>query len=216
MDIIDDWKNGLCLEDDIPVIDNLITLLSIYNYCLEGENIINREATIRWKGYDPNKLSTGSDKKVWATCSSCGKGRWVRLSRSESLCNSCAKTGEKHPMYGMHHTNDAKKKIAAANTGDKNFFYGMKICGENHHAWRGGHKLKIARRHAKRKALFGFIPLNKPHDGFDGHHLDFNYVLFVPKELNRSVSHSVSRDRNMDVINDKVCDWYLEFQGVSS
>jgi len=30
--------------------------------------MINREATIRWKGYDPDDLAPNSHLKVWAVC----------------------------------------------------------------------------------------------------------------------------------------------------
>lgn len=30
--------------------------------------MINRAATIRWKGYDPDELTKGSHKRVWVNC----------------------------------------------------------------------------------------------------------------------------------------------------
>ena len=52
--------------------------------------MINREATIRWKGYDPDDLSPGSGKKVWANCDICGHGRWVRRNSCADLCKICS------------------------------------------------------------------------------------------------------------------------------
>lgn len=35
--------------------------------------MINREATVRWKGYDPADLKPQSHKRVWAICETYGK-----------------------------------------------------------------------------------------------------------------------------------------------
>ena len=87
-----------------------------------------------------------------------------------------------------------------------------KYIGNEHPNWKGGYKLKVARAHAKRKNLFGFIPLNNPEiDGWVAHHLDYNYVIFMPEELHKSVYHSVIKDINMDIINDKVYEWFVEY-----
>ena len=86
------------------------------------------------------------------------------------------------------------------------------IKGNKHPQWRGGRKLSRARSNAKRRKLFGFIPHNKPQENFHGHHLDFNHVIFIPKELHMSIFHSVVNNKNMDLINDAACDWYLKFQ----
>lgn len=52
--------------------------------------MINRNATIRWKGYDPNDLTKGSHKRVWVNCIDCGDGRWVQFNAVHDRCNSCA------------------------------------------------------------------------------------------------------------------------------
>lgn len=50
--------------------------------------------------------------------------------------------GEKGPMYGKHHTDEAKRKISEANTGDKNAAkrpeVRAKLAGKNNPRWRGG------------------------------------------------------------------------------
>ena len=51
---------------------------------------INREATIRWKGYDPNDLKPRSSKRIWANCDDCEDGRWVSMDSYCNLCPSCA------------------------------------------------------------------------------------------------------------------------------
>lgn len=42
----------------------------------------------------------------------------TRLKRSEAL------SGEKHPMYGKHHSEETKRKIGSSSSGDKNHNYG--------------------------------------------------------------------------------------------
>lgn len=51
--------------------------------------MISREATIRWKGYDPDDLSHGSNKKVWAICEDCGHGRWLKRCSYSDSCSKC-------------------------------------------------------------------------------------------------------------------------------
>lgn len=57
-------------------------------------------------------------------------------------------------------------------------------------------------RHAAKRRLLGFIPLNVPFEGSVGHHLDKEHVMYVPEELHRSVKHNVWTGENMDKINE--------------
>lgn len=52
--------------------------------------MINRKATIRWKGYDPDDLSFKSNKKICCICDGCGKVRWVPKYAYNDLCLQCA------------------------------------------------------------------------------------------------------------------------------
>ena len=80
--------------------------------------MILRQATIKYKGYDPDTLSYGSSKRVCCSCDNpnCGRVRWVDYSAYRDLCKSCAqqvrfndskiikiyselKMGNKNPMY---------------------------------------------------------------------------------------------------------------------
>lgn len=65
---------------------------------------INREATIRWKGYDPADLKPKSNKRVWANCNDCEEGRWIYRYGYRDLCHKCAgkgkNKGENNGMYG--------------------------------------------------------------------------------------------------------------------
>ena len=127
------------------------------------------------------------------------------LSEAHKQNLSKAKTGIPSPMKGIPMSDETKKKMSE-NHAD--------FTKEKHPNWNGGRKLANARKHAKRK-LFGFIPLNNQSmDTFVGHHVDKTHVIFIPVELHTSVWHSIIRSINMDIINDKVCDWFLEYQRV--
>jgi hypothetical protein len=66
--------------------------------------------------------------------------------------------------------------------------------------WRGGHKVSARKSRAKRRVL-GFNPLNSPFLGCEGHHIDQNDVIYIPKNLHQSVKHCLSTGRNMEKMN---------------
>ena len=72
--------------------------------------------------------------------------------------------------------------------------------GENSPLWKGGLDIAYARKRAKRRQL-GFIPLNKPFEGAEAHHIDENFVIYIPKEIHQNIRHSVWKQQNMDEIN---------------
>lgn len=94
--------------------------------------MINREATIKWKGYDPDGLSDGSQKRVWAVCDGCGKGRWLNYQAYRDLCYSCARkqldtSGKNNPMWGRTHSQSTRDKIGNAERGEKHHNYGKRL-----------------------------------------------------------------------------------------
>ena len=72
---------------------------------------------------------------------------------------------------------------------------------EYYRQWKKEHPDRVREQKNKRYRQFGFIPLNKPFQGAEGHHLDKNYVIYMPKEVHRSIYHSVLKNINMDEIN---------------
>ena len=168
-----------------------------------------------------------STRKVYALCQKCKRERILCYSDyryTSGRCHRCC--------IGFQHSSETRKRFSimrkGTRMGSKNSFYNKthtektkQLMSENHYdnskenhpQWKGGSELASIRRTAKRRR-FGYIVLNRPHVGFHGHHLDYKYVMFVPKELHKSVWHSVTKNIRMDDINNKVCDWYLEFQDV--
>jgi hypothetical protein len=65
----------------------------------------------------------------------------------------------------------------------------------------------INKKHEAKRRSLGFIVLNTPFSGCEGHHVDKDRVLYVPKELHRSIPHDVWTGRNMDRINARALEW---------
>ena len=57
------------------------------------------------------------------------------------------------------------------------------------------------KRQCARRRILGYIPINKPFNGCEGHHVDMEYVVYIPKEVHRSINHNVRTWHNMDAIN---------------
>ena len=72
-------------------------------------------------------------------------------------------------------------------------------------AWRENHieqYREIMRKHSsKRQRKLGFIPLNKPFEGSEAHHICRTFVIYIPKDMHRSIYHSVWTGKNMEEIN---------------
>ena len=75
--------------------------------------------------------------------------------------------------------------------------------------WKGGRAVSARKDHAKRKNL-GFVPINQPFAGCEGHHLDHDYAVYIPKVLHHSVPHNVWTGRNMEQINSLALQWLAQ------
>lgn len=53
---------------------------------------------------------------------------------------------------------------------------------------------------AKRREL-GFVPINEPFEGCEGHHVNKEHVVYIPREIHQSIRHNVFTWHNMDAIN---------------
>ena len=62
--------------------------------------MILREATIKYKGYDPDELSHASERRVCCSCNDCGRVRYVRFNHYTDLCRSCTQRGKRNHAYG--------------------------------------------------------------------------------------------------------------------
>lgn len=66
--------------------------------------------------------------------------------------------------------------------------------------WKGGDQVSGAKAHAKRRVL-GFSPLNSWFLNCEGHHIDVEQVIHLPKKLHRGISHNFWTGKNMPRIN---------------
>ena len=101
-----------------------------------------------------------------------------------------------------HRRNISKNHADVSNKNNPN--YGK--LGKNSPNWKGGSKLSRAKINAKRKQ-FGFNPLNNWFKDSEAHHLNLNDIIFIPKELHKSIGHSVTQNRKMKEINDAAYKW---------
>jgi hypothetical protein len=75
--------------------------------------------------------------------------------------------------------------------------------------WKGGRRVTMCKARAKRR-LLGFVPLNVPLVGCDGHHIDKERVIYIPKKLHRSIYHNIWTGEGMVAINALATSWLAE------
>jgi hypothetical protein len=66
--------------------------------------------------------------------------------------------------------------------------------------WKGGPAVWMPKQNAKRRAM-GYVPLNPVFPGCEGHHVDNEQVINMPKPLHRSVYHNQTTGQGMAAIN---------------
>jgi len=57
------------------------------------------------------------------------------------------------------------------------------------------------RNNNKRRRKLGFVPLNKPFENAEAHHINEEDVIYISKDIHRSVSHNLHTGKNMEEIN---------------
>lgn len=126
-----------------------------------------------------------------AKISAAGRGRVV--SPETRVKMSVIKTG--HPPTGpKHQTAGTRAKIAAAHKGHK------EKTGVQSGSWRGGPGVSTRKAMARRR-LLGFVSLNSPFAGCEGHHIDNERVINMPQKLHHGIYHRQSDGRGMAQIN---------------
>jgi len=68
----------------------------------------------------------------------------------------------------------------------------------------------VKKCNSKRKRSLGFVPLNKPFEGSEAHHICLTFVIYIPREMHRSIYHNIWTGKNMDEINTLAFDYLLE------
>ena len=67
-------------------------------------------------------------------------------------------------------------------------------------------KTAVGKVQAKRRNL-DFIELNDYFDGGEAHHIDKEFILYIPRDLHRSVWHNVWSGQGMEEINELAIEW---------
>lgn len=71
-------------------------------------------------------------------------------------------------------------------------------------SWKSENPLRVLinnRKHKAKRRVLGFVPLNQPFDGCNGHHIDRELVVYIPEVLHMSIRHNVWNGHNMAKIN---------------
>ena len=82
-------------------------------------------------------------------------------------------------------------------------------------AWRESHieqYHEIKRKSKFKRRSLGFIPLNKPFEGSEAHHICATFVIYIPKDMHQSINHNVWTGKNMDEINKLAWEW-VKYEG---
>ena len=64
------------------------------------------------------------------------------------------------------------------------------------------------RKHSAKRRILDFIPINEYFRDSEAHHIDKRFVIFIPKELHKSISHNIWNGKNMKKINDLAWKWH--------
>ena len=96
---------------------------------------------------------------------------------------------EKAEIMDTHYIRTAEKERENRNTN--------RWIDKNKEKWNEIQK----RTYNRRLRNLGFMPLNEKFENSHAHHIDKNYVIYIPAKLHRSVYHSLINNINMDKMN---------------
>lgn len=112
--------------------------------------MIDEDRTLSLFGYTSDELSPKSHKPIIAVCEECGKYRVLKKQDYRDPCNGCVihglnitQIGEAHPMFGKHHTAEARERISNSTSGrsfsdDHKRKIGDSRRGADNPSWKGG------------------------------------------------------------------------------
>jgi len=142
------------------------------------------------------------------TCCRCGK-KYLPASSTQKYCLECRVIVE----YGQRlaYRRDHPEKVVVWHANYKT----VHLIEEKSQVrqWRKTHpeniKMWAGKSRSKRRAL-GFVLLNQPFVGGEGHHIDKEHVVYIPKELHQGVQHNLWTGQGMEEINRKAYEWMGE------
>lgn len=170
--------------------------------------MILQQATIKYKGYDPEYLKSNSHKRVCCSCDKCGRVRYVSYCRYNNLCTSCSHSGENNSQYGIRrYGKDSASygRIVSDETKQKMSDSSPHLSGNDHPRWKGG---IINRDHLKCEK--NCIKLNQRFVGSAGHHIMSDVIIYIPKNIHQSVYHTLKESKQgIDEINKLAMDYLI-------
>lgn len=113
---------------------------------------------------------------------------------------------------GIPCSEEQKVKISKTSVGQHHSpnteFTRERVLGENNYNWHGGAKISNMRQRNKRREL-GSECLNRPNIGLEGHHINMEQIVYIPKEINHFYYHNVRTGKNMGIINYLALLWLI-------
>jgi hypothetical protein len=112
---------------------------------------------------------------------------------------------------GLKHSEATKTKISLSLQGhhvSQETVMKSKRFGIENGKWKGGSRMSMFRTRSKRK-LLGSNNINEPFEGSEGHHIDKENVIFIPKWLHHLNWHCQKYPRTMEKINSSICYWLI-------
>lgn len=174
----------------------------VYCYCKKCRSILRKRIK------DPSKILPENMKR----CHKCGlikdKSDFSKnKSNKDGLHSECKKCNRKYKKENKNGIYRYSKEYRKHNKNKRTWYY------KNIKESRFFKRIKNRSRR-----MLGLNPINKRFKGAEGHHLRFTFdfeskdndlVVYIPKELHRSISHNGNNGRNMLLANKTFLEWYL-------
>ncbi len=140
----------------------------------------------------------------------CGCGKEIEEFDSH---NRRRKYIHNHHGRGKFRLNETKLKMSLAQKGKPKskehkqhmLEHRADFSGDRNGRWRGGKQLRTLRKHNNRRVL-GTINLNSPLECTVGHHINMDYIVYVPIWINK-IPHNVRTGKNLGYVNALVLLW---------
>jgi len=151
-------------------------------------------------------------KKV---CVICGK-EFISTGYHQKYCKECRVLAKKEQDKKRQKANPEKARAASkkwreanlekANASQRKYYKAnSEKRKEAHKKWKKNNReqyLELERKsNNKRHRNLGFVPLNEWFKGSVSHHVNKNYVIYIPEELHRSIWHRQGDWNSMLAIN---------------
>lgn len=109
------------------------------------------------------------------------------------------------PTGPKHHTIETRTRLSATQVGhvtspETRAKMSMAAAGPLGKHWKGGPAIS-GRKHAAKRRLFGYVALNAPFVGCEGHHVDNEQVIHIPGALHQSIWHCLRTGQGMAQMN---------------